>query len=650
MLLFVKREFIRTMEQLTIREIRRYVLVLFVGGLLVRLLYLSEAVQSPYFAAPFLDELYHYLHADEIARGKLVNDEVFFRAPLYVYLLGLKFATFGRDFFTTRLLQHFIGATTVSLVFIASFLLFGGRIVRDEQETRAGSAPREMPSPALVPALFAAVIYMFYAPAVFFEGEMLDIFLSCFWCALLMTALFSFSWWSKHHAGYLLAGILIGLTAITRPNVLIFLPFILIYIIYYICTRKTRFGNLVLNILLLLVGIIMPVLPVTIHNAVIGDCFVPISSYDGINFYIGNNSTADGYTSKTPYRYVVQGEYEDSVELFAKKEAALLMGYKPTAAEVRSYWYRRAWREIISSPHRFWRLLAKKFVLFWNAYEIKNNKNLYIVSEFCPLWGFLFKIFNFGTIAPLALAGLLISIFQLKTRRLQVSLLLAIIVSYCFSVIMFFVSGRYRLPVIVLLVPFAGYCISYLIHGVQRLNVQKIVLCTALLVIFGILVNMDWYGIRKGYNPAKDYWSIANCYRQKGAFDDALLYYTKSIDSDPSFTDGYNNLGETLFALERYDEAADAFKRTIQIEPDYIKGYNNLGVYYEQMHDWDTARDMYKRAIRIEPSYAHAHFNLAELLYRQGDIAGALYRYRWSKQLGIDRRSESLERLLHERR
>ena len=53
---------------------RRIILALVLGALAVRLLYLLLTISTPYFGAPFLDELYHWLWAREIASGKVLGD------------------------------------------------------------------------------------------------------------------------------------------------------------------------------------------------------------------------------------------------------------------------------------------------------------------------------------------------------------------------------------------------------------------------------------------------------------------------------------------------------------------------------------------------------------------------------------------------
>lgn len=635
-------------EKYTFRQIRPFLLLIFGIALVARLLYLRESVETPYFAIPYLDELYHYQWAKKIAEGQLLSEHVFFRAPLYAYLLGAKFFLLGDDFLTTKLLQHFVGAITAVLIFVMSFLLFGGGFIlsKNNSTTMAISANQQeiKPSPALISASISAIIYALYAPVIFFEGELLDIFLSLFFYPLIIYTLLYGKQCGWRSSNIFLTGLMVGLAAISRPNVLVFIPFIILYIFYHLYQNNSK-GAIFRLSLILLLGIVLPILPVTLHNAIVGHCFVPISSYGGINFYIGNTSTADGFTPKTTRQYVVTGEYQDSVELFARKEAALLLGYEPRATEINAYWRYRVWQEIAESPKRFVLLMWKKNILFWNAYEIKNNKSLYVVTEFTPLLRSIWFVFNFGTVIPLALAGLIMALIFERKYRVDILFVSLLALSFCFSVILFFVSFRHRLPVVTLLIPFAGYGLFFLLTAIHQLQWHRLFTFIVFLVPLALVINKDWFGVRRNYNPAQDYWSVANCLQEKNQLEQTVQYYQKALAYDDRLTDAYNNLGRTLFLLNRYDEAVKNFQRAIELDPKYVKAYNNLGVYYEEIGDDAQARQFYEKAILMEPEYALAHLNLARVLYKSGDLNRACYHYQWAKKLGITTTLDYLEEI-----
>src|SRR5260370_30246080 len=84
---------------------------LFLFALAVRLLYLCQYANAPFFWVPSLDALYHDLLARAIAAGHS-DSAAFFRAPLYYYFLGGIYPLFGPSFWAARLVQTAIGACT----------------------------------------------------------------------------------------------------------------------------------------------------------------------------------------------------------------------------------------------------------------------------------------------------------------------------------------------------------------------------------------------------------------------------------------------------------------------------------------------------------------------------------------------------------
>jgi hypothetical protein len=124
-------------------------LYLFLGALAVRLIYLCQYANAPFFWVPSLDALYHDLHARAIAAGQS-DPEAFFRAPLYYYFLGGVYRLFGHSFWAARVIQALAGSGSCVLLYGVGRRLFW---------------------PAV--ALVAAGAMALYGPLVFFDGELL---------------------------------------------------------------------------------------------------------------------------------------------------------------------------------------------------------------------------------------------------------------------------------------------------------------------------------------------------------------------------------------------------------------------------------------------------------------------------------------------
>ena len=119
-------------------EIRRKLFlragVIFAVAWTLRFIYVLHLRGSPLADFPILDELYHVEWARALAAGDWLGSTVFFRAPLYPYLLGAVFSVLGESLQAARLVQ----ATCTALTPVAVYFL--GRRVFGEREALLGSA------------------------------------------------------------------------------------------------------------------------------------------------------------------------------------------------------------------------------------------------------------------------------------------------------------------------------------------------------------------------------------------------------------------------------------------------------------------------------------------------------------------------------
>lgn len=90
--------------------------------------------------------------------------------------------------------------------------------------------------------------------------------------------------------------------------------------------------------------------------------------------------------------------------------------------------------------------------------------------------------------------------------------------------------------------------------------------------------------------------------------EEALEYRQKGYEAQSS--------GMLADALIFYEKSA-------QIDPTSAPVYNDLGVVNEMMGQFDTAEEAYLRAVSIDPGYGKAYFNLAQLYEEKGDLPKA---------------------------
>ena len=95
------------------------------------------------------------------------------------------------------------------------------------------------------------------------------------------------------------------------------------------------------------------------------------------------------------------------------------------------------------------------------------------------------------------------------------------------------------------------------------------------------------------------------------------------------------------FSLQKEHENAIAFfQRSIQLDPSYAYAYTLCGHEYVSNEDFDKALDCYRQAIRMEPRHYNAWYGLGIIYYRQEKYSLSFYHFR--RALAINKESSVL--------
>ncbi len=521
--------------------------------------------------------------ARTILAGDWIGHEIFYQAPLYPYFLAVVYAAVGSSMAAVRVVQAVLGAASCALLADAGWRLFSRRS-----------------------GLIAGFMLAAYPPAIFLDTivqkSALDLFFLCLVLWLVASAVER-----PRTAAIAGLGVALGCLMLTRENASILIVPLVAWLALLASGGRWR------RVLVFAAGLAAVVGPVAVRNAAVGGELAITTAQFGPNFYIGNNPDADGtYKPLVPWRGNAAYERQDATRL-----AERAVGRTLTPGEVSAYYRDRALDFIRAEPVRWAQLLARKTRLLLNAVEITDTEDQYTYAQ----WSWPLKpqlIWNFGTLLPLALLGIWIT--RSDWRRLWV--LHAIVVLYAASVVLFYVFGRYRFPLVPPLILFAAAGVAALPAFVNRRQTTELVACAAMLVVVGAFC--EWPAVETRRLEAVMRYNVGAVLDRQGQTAKAIVEYQAAAALDPRLPMVHNNLGLALGDVGRLDEAADQFRETVRLLPRFAEAYNNLGVVLAKSGRYDDAVSQFEQAIRTAPDYAQAHRNLGELLASRGQLDRAI--------------------------
>ena len=487
--------------------------VVFVVALAVRLAHVLALRESPYFARPVLDAETYYWAARALAAGEGWAERVYWQPPGYPYFLAAVLRVAGPGFLAPRLVQAVLGALTAALTCALGARVFGRAV-----------------------GLGAGLVVALYGLLIYYDAELLAPSLAI---SLQMATL-----WSAARApderggrGWLLTGLLGGLTAVVNAPALVLLP------ILGIAARR-RIGWVLL-------GAILAIAPVTARNWIQGRELVLISSNGGINLYLGNNPRYDETVGLRPGR-----------DWQALVRAPALQGVTGAGPASR-FFTERVSAYAGQDPGGFVRLQVRKIGLLLQGNEIPRNQEIYPTRTWSPvlralLWKGPGIAFPFGLLLPLAVVGL-----GVAGRRAPV--LAASVVLLGLTVVAFFVTARYRAALVPLLALFAAAALRWaVVEASPRARLAAAGAATAVYM----LANVGQGPMPSRMNADAEQ-GLAHWLESEGRRPEALTLYERLAQEAPNSFDAWYGVAQLATALGQPDKAGAALTRIRGLQPEF---------------------------------------------------------------------------------
>ncbi len=563
-------------------------------ALAARIVYAFDYADTALYHFPIIDAGYHSFLARLGAEGAAIPGGPYFKPPLYIWFLtDLYSSVGGKSLAAAHVLNTLLGLGVVALTFVLGKRLLGRW-------------------PAFAAALFVAL----YDLGPFFEEQALAVTLVTFTYLLSLLLLIG-AWdgeldWPRRRRRLIWAGVAMGFAILARPSLLLFLPVVAVLgLTYGLRDENFSFKRALAASLIPVALALLVVLPVTLRNLVESGEPVLVSANGGINFFIGNGPGADGFSSVPPglaWR-----------RLSGDSELAGAGGLADG-----SYWYARGLDAVLQSPGRAVGLFFKKALGFFNAADVSNNVDIGWARG-QSLWLRLNPL-RWWLVTPFGLAGLFTALGRNRKRLLRdenpgfkrgLTILTVFALTYYAGVIAFFVTSRYRMPMVPVLALLGAGFVSYLgkliTAKTKQLNFLPwvvLLVCLGLTLIPVVPVEDGFYG----------HFYAGLALEKRGLLSEALVEYNRTLEIRPDDPEAHQRRGAVRGRLDDQPGRREDLERAVELSPENADALYDLAMLILGTGSPDGSMPLFERAVEAEPDFVPARMAYGIGLLARGDF------------------------------
>jgi len=581
----------------------------FALALLLRLIALWQLHHLGFFSVRLSDALVYETRASAIAAGDWLGPPDFMHAPLYACVLAAIKALGGTGDWAPRLFQCVLSS-------FACILL-------------ARAAARWInPRCALPAAILLALCPTDIFACTIIQKTTLTTFLS-----VLTLWLWARARDHRTSIGAALVGAALALLTLDRQNALVLAPLMLLTLGYRNAasagSEPARQSDAALpkplaqargslRALAFSLAFALTLSPWIIrHKLVLHDWFLAGPNL-GQNLDMGNRADATG-TYLRPARDAGVGEKEQAA--WTRIAAEALGGERqPTPREVSDWFLARTLKWVRDNPAAFLTLTWKKTLMLLGSYEWPDLEDYYLSVEHSRVLGWLDPALHWGVLLPTACAGLVFA-WPLRRRWWPLAAWSLIIGA---SIVAFVIFGRYRAPLLPVVLMFAAAAIAE-VPTIIRENLNhraRVSLALAPSLAGALLCNLyaSWPRAPRQFSYSNHALALA----EAGRAAEALTEVDRALGLAPADVDALTAKGSILHDLGRHDEALAAYNAALAGDPAYTAALRGAALALINLDRLPDAEQRCRAALAIDPRDAVALTQLGTILARTGRLSEAI--------------------------
>jgi tetratricopeptide (TPR) repeat protein len=571
--------------------------IIFFLALAVRSIYLYESSANPSFQAPVVDSDFYDETAKGFINGEGLGEGFFWQPFFYPFFLSVVYFFSDNSIISAKIIQILLGSLTCMLTYRLAESIFNRRI-----------------------GIIAGLITVFYGPLFFYESELLATGWGALWTVVIILLFLKAKEKNKSWQWFFL-GLCGTLSIITRPESL---PFFLVGCVWLVLQVQQRL-LLVSRFVAIFSGILLVAVPVGIASKYAVDRFSILPTSGGINLYIGNNPD---YCQTLTIR---PGEkWTELTELPWRNGVRTIKGQD-------RYFKQLVMEYVKNRPLNFVKGLGCKALEFICSREIPRNESIYMFGR----WSLLLRLltwkagrfgFPFGFILPLMVLGVIFN-----CRRIPTPVILFIVL-YPLSIILVFVTSRYKAPVVPVFSILAATGLASVIKKIWQRQWREVMIMAAVVVVTVLLSVLPGPFCQEQVNLEPEFFEATGRMLSKRGLDDkAMVCFSEALRLKPDFPEAYFDIGETFMQQNKPGEATEYYNKAIQLKPDYSLAYAAMGSALLKQGQVDEAVKHYQKAIQLKPDYPPATYVcLGSVYLKHGKVDEAIECFKKALQLKPD--------------